>query len=79
MIKIGSTQNILRSLQISTQRDRTSVEQAMQDTLQFGYPETLAKTSEGRKTWGHAAGVADIKTKKPMKTDFCFCIGSVTT
>ncbi len=52
MIKTGSTQNILSSLQISTQRDRTSVEQAMRDTLQLGYPGILAKTSEGRKIWG---------------------------
>ncbi|MEW9597665.1 D-alanyl-D-alanine carboxypeptidase, partial [Bacillus toyonensis] len=34
IIKTGSTQNILSSLQISTQRDRTSVEQVMRDTLQ---------------------------------------------
>lgn len=79
IIKTGSTQNILSSLQISTQRDRTSVEQAMQDTLQLGYPRILAKTSQGRKTWGYAAGVANVRTKKPMKTDFCFRIGSVTT
>lgn len=48
----------------------------MQDT---GYPGILAKTSQGRKTWGYAAGVTDIRTKNPMKTDCCFRIGSVTT
>ncbi|WP_413776776.1 serine hydrolase domain-containing protein [Bacillus sp. ZJS3] len=50
----------------------------MRDTLQLGYPGILAKTSEGEKKWGYAAGVADLRTKKPMKTDFRFRIGSVT-
>lgn len=79
IIKTGSTQNILSSLQISTQRDCNSVEQATRDTLQLGYPGILAKTSQSRETWGYAAGVADIRTKKSIKTDFCFRIGSVTT
>lgn len=78
IIKADSTQNILSSLQISSQRDRTSVKQAMRDTLQLGYPGILAKTSKGEKTWGYAAGVADLRTKKTMKTDFRFRIGSVT-
>ena len=30
------------------------------------------------KTWSYTAGVADLKTKKPMKADFRFRIGSVT-
>ncbi|WP_242277825.1 serine hydrolase [Bacillus cereus group sp. BfR-BA-01446] len=76
--KAESTQNILSLLQTSTQQDRTSVKQAMRDTLKLGYPGILAKTSKGGKTWGYAAGVADLKTKKPMKTDFRFRIGSVT-
>ncbi|MEC2302195.1 serine hydrolase [Bacillus cereus] len=46
--------------------------------MQLGYPGILAKTSEGGKTWGYAAGIADLRTKKPMKTDFRFRIGSVT-
>ncbi|PEN52806.1 alkaline D-peptidase [Bacillus toyonensis] len=50
----------------------------MWDTLKLGYPGILAKTSEGGKTWGYAAGVADLSTKKPMKTDFRFRIASVT-
>ena len=78
IVKAEPIQNIVGSLQTSTQRDRTSVKQAMQDTLQLGYPGILAKTSQGRKTWGYAAGVADLRTKKPMKTDFRFRIGSVT-
>lgn len=50
----------------------------MRDTLQLGFPGILAKTSEGGKTWGYAAGVANLSTKKPMETDFRFRIGSVT-
>ncbi|OJE39675.1 D-alanyl-D-alanine carboxypeptidase [Bacillus proteolyticus] len=78
IVKAELTQNVSSSLQTSTQRDRNSVKQAMRDTLQLGYPGILAKTSEGGKTWSYAAGVADLSTKKPMKTDFRFRIGSVT-
>ncbi|PEY43450.1 D-alanyl-D-alanine carboxypeptidase [Bacillus cereus] len=78
IVKAEPTQNVSSSLQTSTQRDRNSVKQAMRDTLQLGYPGILAKTSEGGKTWSYAAGIADLRTKKPMKTDFRFRIGSVT-
>ncbi|MGR5911309.1 serine hydrolase domain-containing protein [Bacillus pacificus] len=78
IVKAEPTQNVSSSLQTSTQRDRNSVKQAMRDTLQFGYRGILAKTSEGGKTWGYAAGIADLRNKKPMKTDFRFRIGSVT-
>ncbi|MEY8349427.1 serine hydrolase domain-containing protein [Bacillus cereus] len=78
IVKAKLTQNVSSSSQTSTQRDRNSVKQAMRDTLQLGYPGILAKTSEGGKTWGYAAGVADLSTKKPMKTDFRFRIASVT-
>ena len=78
IVKAEPAQNVSSSLQTNTQRDRTSVKQAMRDTLQFGYPGILAKTSEGGKMWGYAAGIADLRTKKPMKTDFRFRIGSVT-
>ncbi|MED4714197.1 MULTISPECIES: serine hydrolase domain-containing protein [Bacillus] len=78
IVKAEPTQNISSSLQTSTQRDRNSVKQAMRDILQLGIPGILAKTSEGGKTWGYAAGVANLSTKKPMKTDFRFRIGSVT-
>ncbi len=78
IVKAESTQNVSSSLQTSTQRDRNSVKQAMRDTLQLGYPGILAKTSEGGKTWGYATGIADLRTKKPMRTDFRFRIGSVT-
>ncbi len=50
IVKAEPTQNVSSSLQTSTQRDRNSVKQAMRDTLQFGYPGILAKTSEGGKT-----------------------------
>ncbi|PFO74182.1 D-alanyl-D-alanine carboxypeptidase [Bacillus cereus] len=78
IVKAESTQNVSSSLQTSTQRDRNSVKQAMRDTLQLGYPGILAKTSEGGKTWGYATGIADLRTKKLMRTDFRFRIGSVT-
>ncbi|MCX2824619.1 serine hydrolase [Bacillus sp. DHT2] len=78
IVKAEPTQNVSSSLQTSTQRDRNSVKQAMRDILQLGIPGILAKTSEGGKTWGYAAGIADLRTKKPMKTDFRFRIGSVT-
>ncbi|KMP95644.1 serine hydrolase domain-containing protein [Bacillus cereus] len=77
-VKAESIQNVSNSLQTSTQRDRNSVKEAMWDTLKLGYPGILAKTSKGGKTWSYAAGVADLSTKKPMKTDFRFRIGSVT-
>ncbi|MFJ7931315.1 serine hydrolase domain-containing protein [Peribacillus sp. NPDC096448] len=77
-VKAEPTQNVSSSLQTSTQRDRTSVKQAMRDTLQLGYPGILAKIHKGGKTWSYAAGIADLRTKKPMKTDFRFRIGSTT-
>ncbi|MCP1491978.1 D-alanyl-D-alanine carboxypeptidase [Peribacillus frigoritolerans] len=76
--KAEPTQNVSSSLQTSTQRDRTSVKEAMRDTLQLGYLGILAKISKGGKTWSYAAGIADLRTKKPMKTGFRFRIGSVT-
>ncbi|MFJ7991172.1 serine hydrolase domain-containing protein [Peribacillus frigoritolerans] len=77
-VKADPTKSVSSSLQTSTQRDHSSVKQAMRDTLQLGFPGILVKTSEGGKTWGYAAGIADLSTKKPMKTDFRFRIGSVT-
>ncbi|MEC0206199.1 serine hydrolase [Paenibacillus lautus] len=78
VVKAEPAQYVCSSLQTSTQRDHSSVKQAMRDTLQLGFPGILAKTSEGGKTWGYAAGVANLSTKKPMETDFRFRIGSVT-
>ena len=78
IVKAESTENVSSSSHTSTQRDRNSVKQAMRDTLHLGFPGILVKTYEGGKTWGYAAGVADLSTKKPMKTDFHFRIASVT-
>ncbi|MBR8645732.1 hypothetical protein KEH51_22175 [[Brevibacterium] frigoritolerans] len=47
--KVEPTQNVSSSLQTSTQRGHNSVKQAMQDTLQLGFPGILAKTSEDGK------------------------------
>ncbi|WP_035430722.1 serine hydrolase domain-containing protein [Bacillus sp. UNC322MFChir4.1] len=78
IVKAEPTENVSSSSHTSIQRDRNSVKQAMRDTLHLGFPGILAKTSEGGKTWGYAAGVANLSTKKPMKTDFRFRIASVT-
>ncbi|MEQ5977609.1 serine hydrolase domain-containing protein [Bacillus cereus] len=78
IVKAEPNQNVSNSLQTNTQRDRTSVKKAMRDTLQLGYPGILAKISKDRKTWSYAAGVAVLRTKKPMKADYRFRIGSVT-
>ncbi|KFM95057.1 class A beta-lactamase-related serine hydrolase [Bacillus clarus] len=78
IVKAEPTQNVSSSSHTSTQRDRNSVKQAMRDTLHLGFPGILAKTSDDGKTWGYAAGVANLSTKKPMKTDCRFRIGSVT-
>ncbi|MFC9446596.1 serine hydrolase domain-containing protein [Bacillus cereus] len=78
IVKAEPTESVSSSSHTSTQRDRNSVKQAMRDTLHLGFPGILVKTSEGGKTWGYAAGIADLRTKKPMKTDFRFRIGSVT-
>ncbi|HDR7326372.1 MULTISPECIES: serine hydrolase domain-containing protein [Bacillus] len=78
IVKAESTQNVSSSLQTSTQSDRTSVKNAIRDALQLGYPGMLANISKGGKTWSYAAGIADVRTKKPMKADFRFRIGSVT-
>ncbi|XBL76908.1 serine hydrolase domain-containing protein (plasmid) [Bacillus thuringiensis] len=77
-VKAEPTENVSSSSHTSTQRDRNSVKQAMRDILKFGIPGILAKISEDGKTWSYAAGVADLRTKKPMETDFRFRIGSVT-
>ncbi|MFE4764671.1 serine hydrolase domain-containing protein [Bacillus mycoides] len=78
IIKAETTQGVSNSLQTSTQRNHKDLEQAMRDTIQFGAPGILAKTTEGEKTWSYTAGVADLSTKKTMNADFRFRIGSVT-
>ncbi|AXO92994.1 beta-lactamase family protein [Bacillus cereus] len=78
IVKAEPTQNGSSSLQTSAQSDRNSVKKAIRDALQLGYPGILAQISKGGKTWSYTAGVADLTTKKPMKADFRFRIGSVT-
>ncbi|CAM4340339.1 D-alanyl-D-alanine carboxypeptidase [Bacillus wiedmannii] len=78
IVKAEPTQNVSSSLQTSNQSDRNSVKKAMRDALQLGYPGILAQISKGGKNWIYAAGIADLRTKKTMKTDFRFRIGSVT-
>ncbi|EDX64744.1 alkaline D-peptidase [Bacillus cereus 03BB108] len=78
IVKAEPIQNVSSSLQTNAQYDRTSVKKAMRDALQLGYPGILAKISNGSKTWSYTAGIADLRTKKPMKADFRFRIGSVT-
>ena len=78
IVKAESSQNISSSLQTSTQSDRAPVKKAIRDALQLGYPGILANISKSGKTWSYTAGVADVRTKKPMKADFNFRIGSVT-
>ncbi|MGX5556872.1 serine hydrolase domain-containing protein, partial [Bacillus cereus] len=78
IVKAEPTQNVSSLLQTSNQSDRTSVKKAIRDSLQLGYPGILAQISKGGKNWSYAAGIADLRTKKPMKTDFRFRIGSTT-
>ncbi|MFB7121137.1 serine hydrolase domain-containing protein [Bacillus tropicus] len=78
IVKAESSQNVSSSLQTSTQSDRAPVKKAIRDALQLGYPGILANISKSGKTWSYTAGVADVRTKKPMKADFRFRIGSVT-
>ncbi|HFK1432015.1 serine hydrolase domain-containing protein [Bacillus anthracis] len=78
IVKAEPTQNVSSSLQTSNQSDRTSVKKAMRDSLQLGYPGILAQISKGGKNWSYAAGIADLRTKKQMKTEFRFRIGSTT-
>ncbi|TKH84706.1 beta-lactamase family protein, partial [Bacillus cereus] len=78
IVEAEPKQNVSSSSQTSTQSDRTPVKKAMRDALQLGYPGILAQISKSGKTWSYAAGIADLRTKKPMKADFRFRIGSVT-
>ena len=52
IIKAEPTQNVSSSLQTNTQRDHTSVKQAMRDTLQLGYQGYLLKLLRVEKRGG---------------------------
>lgn len=73
-----STQNISSSSQVHDQKNRNGWKQVMQETVQLGAPGILAKAYNNGKTSSYTAGVADLSTKKPVKSDYRFRIGSVT-
>ncbi|AXK18935.1 beta-lactamase family protein [Bacillus cereus group sp. N11] len=73
-----STQNISSSSQVHDQKNRNGWKQVMQETVQLGAVGILAKASNNGKTSSYTAGVADLSTKKPVKSDYRFRIGSVT-
>ncbi|PFQ53993.1 D-alanyl-D-alanine carboxypeptidase [Bacillus cereus] len=77
-VKAESTQNISSAPQVHDQKNRNTWKQVMQETVQLGTPGILAKASNNGKTSSYTAGVADLSTKKPMKSDYRFRIGSVT-
>ncbi|MGE6596314.1 serine hydrolase domain-containing protein [Bacillus proteolyticus] len=77
-VKAESVQNISSPSQAHDQKNRNGWKQVMQESVQLGTPGILAKTSNNGKTSIYTAGVADLSTKKPMKSDYRFRIGSVT-
>ncbi|KAA0766306.1 serine hydrolase [Bacillus sp. SH5-2] len=77
-VKAESAQNISSSSQVHDQKNRNGWKQVMQETVQLGAPGILAKAYNNGKTSSYTAGVADLSTKKPMKSDYRFRIGSVT-
>ncbi|MGE1127581.1 serine hydrolase domain-containing protein [Bacillus wiedmannii] len=77
-VNAESAQNISSSSQVHDQKNRNGWKQVMQETVQLGAPGILAKASNNGKTSSYTAGVADLSTKKPMKSDYRFRIGSVT-
>ncbi|PFD39275.1 D-alanyl-D-alanine carboxypeptidase [Bacillus cereus] len=77
-VKAESVQNVSSSSQSNDQKNHNGWKRVMQETVQLGTPGILAKASKNGKTSSYTAGVADLSTKKPMKSDYCFRIGSVT-
>lgn len=77
-VKAESTQSISNSSKVHDQKNRNGWKQVMQETIQIGAPGVLAKTSNKGKINSYTAGVADLSTKKPVKSDYRFRIGSVT-
>ncbi|ABY44019.1 MULTISPECIES: serine hydrolase domain-containing protein [Bacillus] len=77
-VKAESAQNISSSSEAHDQKNRNSWKKVMQETIQLGTPGILAKTSNNGKISSYTAGVADLNTKKTMKSDYRFRIGSVT-
>ncbi|PGO22391.1 D-alanyl-D-alanine carboxypeptidase [Bacillus cereus] len=77
-VKAESTQNISSPSEVHDQKHRNGWKQVMQETVQLGTPGVLAKTSNNGKTSSYTAGVADLSTKQPIKSEYRFRIGSVT-
>ncbi|MGW5953885.1 serine hydrolase domain-containing protein [Bacillus mycoides] len=77
-VKAESAQNISSSSEAHDQKNRNGWKQVMQETVQLGTPGILAKTSNNGKTSSYTAGVADLSTKKSIKSECRFRIGSVT-
>ncbi|TKH99863.1 beta-lactamase family protein, partial [Bacillus wiedmannii] len=78
IMKAESTQNISSPSQTYDQKNRNGWKQVMQETVQLGTPGILAKAFNNGKTSSYTAGVADLSTKKSMKSNYRFRIGSVT-
>ncbi|MEB9458320.1 MULTISPECIES: serine hydrolase domain-containing protein [Bacillus cereus group] len=77
-VKAESTQNISNLSKAHNQKNRNDWKRVMQETVQLGAPGILAKAYNNGKTSSYTAGVADLSTKKPVKSDYRFRIGSVT-
>lgn len=77
-VKAESTQNISNSSEAHDQKNLNGWKQVMQETVQLGTPGILAKAFNNGKTSSYTAGVADLSTKKSMKSNYRFRIGSVT-
>lgn len=77
-VKAESAQNISSPSEAHDQKNRNGWKQVMQETVQLGTPGILAKTSNNGKTSSYTAGVADLSTKKSIKSEYRFRIGSVT-
>ena len=55
-----------------------ALQQALDKLVADGVPGAIALRREGAKEWRAASGVADLKTKKPIRATDRFRIGSVT-
>ncbi|PHC44846.1 D-alanyl-D-alanine carboxypeptidase [Bacillus toyonensis] len=77
-VKAESTQNISNLSKAHDQKNRNGWKRVMQETVQLGAPGILAKAYNNGKTSSYTAGVADLSTKKPVKSDYRFRVGSVT-
>ncbi|MCI4058194.1 beta-lactamase family protein [Bacillus cereus] len=77
-VKAESTQSISNLSKAHEQKNRNGWKRVMQETVQLGAPGILAKAYNNGKTSSYTAGVADLSTKKPVKSDYRFRIGSVT-